>query len=57
MLREIVIYVSPLLFTSIGADAFVNAVLINQGRPRHSISNTLDPTMLDIAMSPLPAEE
>lgn len=35
----------------------VNAVLINQGRPRHSISNTLDPTMLDIAMSPLPAKE
>lgn len=52
-----VMYVSPLLFTSTGADAFVNAVLINQGRPRQSISNTLDPTMLDTAMSPLPAEE
>lgn len=36
---------------------FINAVLINHGTPRHSISNTLDPTMLDIAISPLPAKK
>lgn len=50
-------YVSPLLFTSTGADVFINAVLINHGTPRHSISNTLDPTMLAIAISPLPATQ
>lgn len=40
-----------------GADPFINAVLINHGIPRHNISNTLDPTMLDIAISPFPTKE
>lgn len=51
------VYVKPLLFTSTGPDVFMKAVLINQGIPKQSISNTLDPTMLDIAISPFPVNE
>lgn len=51
------VYVKPLLFTSMGPDVFMKAVFINQGIPKQSISNTLDPTMLDIAISPFPVKE
>lgn len=56
-IREMAVYVRPLLFTSMGPDVFMKAVFINQGIPKQSISNTLDPTMLDIAMSPFPVKE
>lgn len=56
-MSEVAVYVKPLLFTSMGSDVFMKAVFINQGIPRHSISNTLDPTMLDIAMSPFPVKQ
>jgi len=56
-MREVAVYVKPLLFTSMGSDVFMKAVFINQGIPRHSISNTLDPTMLDIAISPFPVKQ
>lgn len=51
------VYVRPLLFTSMGPGVLMKAVLINQGIPKQSISNTLDPTMLDIAISPFPVKE
>lgn len=56
-MREMAVYVKPLLFTSMGSDVFMKAVFINQGIPKQSMSNTLDPTMLDIAMSPFPVKE
>lgn len=48
---------SPVLFTSTGLLVSTKAVLMNQGRPKHSMSKTFEPTMLDMAMSALPGEE
>lgn len=48
---------SPELLTSTGLMVSTKTVLMNQGRPRQSISNTLEPTMLDMAMSALPDEQ
>lgn len=45
---------SPLLLTSTGLTVSTKAVLMNQGRPRHSMSNTFEPTMLDMAISAFP---
>lgn len=45
---------SPELLTSTGLLVSTKAVLMNQGRPRHSMSKTLEPTMLDMAMSDFP---
>lgn len=45
---------SPELLTSTGFLVSTKAVLINQGKPRHSMSKTLEPTMLDMAMSDFP---
>lgn len=52
-----VVYVKPLLLTSMGPDVFMKAVFINQGIPKQSMSNTLDPKMLDIAISPFPVKQ
>lgn len=48
---------SPVLLTSTGLLGSTKAVLMNQGRPRHSMSKTLEPTMLDMAMSAFPDEQ
>lgn len=45
---------SPVLLTSTGLFVSTKAVLMNQGKPRHSMSNTLEPTMLDMAISAFP---
>lgn len=45
---------SPELLTSTGLLLSTKAVLMNHGRPRHSMSKTLEPTMLDMAMSDFP---
>lgn len=48
---------SPVLLTSTGLLVSTKAVLMNQGRPRHNMSKTFEPTMLDMAMSAFPDEE
>lgn len=48
---------SPVLLTSTGLLVSTKAVLMNQGRPKHSMSNTFEPTMLDMAMSAFPGGE
>lgn len=44
----------PLLLTSTGLLVSTKAVLMNHGRPRHSMSNTLEPTIFDMAISAFP---
>lgn len=48
---------SPVLLTSTGLLVSTKTVLMNQGRPRHNMSKTLEPTMLDMAMSAFPDEQ